>query len=187
MAIRAALGASRARVIATMIREGLLIALVGGLLGAGLATWLVSLMPTLLAGTPRINELAIDWRALAFATSTNLLAACAFSFLPAVVGTRQEVNRMIGAGNRSVTGGHHLLQKALVVGQVALSVLLVGSATLLLRSYYNLTHVETGSTRRASSPFTSGRDGTRIARASRNFRNSSSRNCRSCRTYRPPA
>ena len=144
MAIRAALGASRARVIATMIREGLLIALVGGLLGAGLSTWLVSLMPTLLAATPRINELAIDWRALAFATSTNLLAACAFSFLPGIVGTRQHVNRMIGAGNRSVTGGHHLLQKALVVGQVALSVLLVGSATLLLRSYYNLTHVETG-------------------------------------------
>ncbi len=144
MAIRAALGASRARVIGTVIREGLLVALAGGLLGAALATWLVSLMPVLLEGTPRINELAIDWRALAFATVTNLIAAGAFSFLPAVAATRGQVSRMIAAGGRGVTGGHHFLQKVLVAGQVALSVLLVGSATLLLRSYYNLTHVETG-------------------------------------------
>jgi putative ABC transport system permease protein len=144
MAIRSALGASRSRVIATVTREGLLIALAGGLLGGALATWLVSLMPVFLEGTPRINELALDWRALAFATVTNLLAACAFSFLPAVAGTRGQVSRTIGAGTRSVSGGHHLLQKVLVAGQVALSVLLVGSATLLLRSYYNLTHVDTG-------------------------------------------
>jgi putative ABC transport system permease protein len=143
MAIRTALGASRMRVAATMIREGLLIGLAGSVVGSALATWLVSLMPTMLAGTARINELAIDWRALAFATATSLLAVCAFSLLPALVGTRQDANRVIGSG-RSVAGGHHLLQKALVVGQVALSVVLVGSATLLLRSYYNLTHVETG-------------------------------------------
>jgi putative ABC transport system permease protein len=144
MAIRAALGASRTRVVATMLREGLIIAVAGSVVGAALATWLVSLMPTALAGTARINELAIDWRALAFATATNLLGVCAFSLLPAIAGTRQDANRVIGNGNRSVTGGHHLLQKSLVVGQVALSVVLVGSATLLLRSYYNLTHVETG-------------------------------------------
>ena len=144
MAIRAALGASRARVIGTVVREGLLIALAGGLLGAAFATWLVSLIPVLLDGTPRINELAMDWRALAFATGTTMLAACAFSFVPAVAGTRGPVNRRLGAGSRSVSGGHHGLQKLLVAGQVALSVLLVGSATLLLRSYYNLIHVDTG-------------------------------------------
>jgi predicted permease len=144
LAIRAALGASRARVVGTVTREGLLIALAGGTLGGLLAAWFISAMPAVLATTPRINELGLDWRVAAFVAGTSLLAACIFSFLPALAGTRPEVTRAIAEGSRGVAGGRHLLQKGLVVGQVALSVLLVGSATLLLRSYYNLTHVETG-------------------------------------------
>ena len=84
LAIRAALGASRARAIGTVIREGFLVAAIGGALGAGLAAWLVSLMPTVLAATPRINELRLDWRALAFVAVTSLLAACAFAVVPAL-------------------------------------------------------------------------------------------------------
>ena len=144
LAIRAALGASRARAIGTVIREGFLVAAIGGALGAGLAAWLVSLMPTVLSATPRINELKLDWRALAFVAVTSLLAACAFSLVPALAGWRPQLNRVIASGSRGVAGGHHRVQRLLVVGQVALSVVLVGSATLLLRSYYNLTHVETG-------------------------------------------
>jgi predicted permease len=144
LAIRAALGASRARAIGTVIREGFLVAAIGGALGAGLAAWLVSLMPTLLSTTPRINELRLDWRALAFVAVTSLLAACAFALVPALAGWRPQLNRVIASGSRGVAGGHHRVQRLLVVGQVALSVVLVGSATLLLRSYYNLTHVETG-------------------------------------------
>ena len=144
LAIRSALGASRARAIGTVIREGFLIATLGGALGAALAAWLVSLMPTLLSTTPRINELTLDWRALAFAGATSLLAACAFSVVSALAGSRPQLSRVISAGSRGVAGGQHRLQRLLVVGQVALSVLLVGSATLLLRSYYNLTQVDTG-------------------------------------------
>jgi putative ABC transport system permease protein len=144
LAIRAALGASRARAIGTVIREGVLVAAIGGALGGGLAAWLVSLMPTLLSTTPRINELKLDWRALAFVAVTSLLAACAFALVPALAGWRPQLNRVIASGSRAVAGGHHRVQRLLVVGQVALSVVLVGSATLLLRSYYNLTHVETG-------------------------------------------
>ena len=144
LAIRAALGASRARAIGTVMREAFLIAALGGALGAGLAAWLVSLMPALLSTTPRINELTLDWRALAFVGATSLLAACAFSLVSALAGSRPQLSRVISAGNRSVAGGQHRLQRLLVVCQVALSVLLVGSATLLLRSYYNLTQVDTG-------------------------------------------
>jgi putative ABC transport system permease protein len=144
LAIRAALGASRARGIGTVIREGFLIAAIGGALGAGLAAWIVSLMPTLLSTTPRINELTLDWRALSFVAFTNLLAACAFSVVPALASSRPQLSRVISAGSRGTSGGQHRLQRLLVVAQVALSVLLVGSATLLLRSYYNLTQVETG-------------------------------------------
>ena len=144
LAIRAALGASRARAIGTVVREGLLIAAIGGALGAGLASWLVSLMPAILSATPRINELTLDWRALAFIAVTSVLAACVFGVVPALAGSRPQLNRVIASGSRGVAGGQHRLQRLLVVGQVALSVLLVGSATLLLRSYYNLTQVDTG-------------------------------------------
>ena len=144
MALRVALGASRVRVVATVIREGLLIALVGGGLGALLAGWLLSIMPTILTRTPRINELALDWRALSFVAATSVLAVCAFSLIPAVASTRSTLSPTLAAGSRAIAGGHHRLQRLLVVAQVALSVLLVGSATLLLRSYSNLTRIDTG-------------------------------------------
>jgi putative ABC transport system permease protein len=144
LAIRAALGASRLGVIGTPIREGVIIAALGGITGAILAWWLVSLMPILLVRTPRINELALDWRAVTFAGGISVLAACAFGLVPALAGTRAHFNRAILEGSRGVAGGRHRVQKLLVVSQVAVSVLLVGSATLLLRSYYNLTHVDTG-------------------------------------------
>jgi putative ABC transport system permease protein len=143
LAIRTALGASRARVIGTLVREGVLVALIGGTAGALLAWWFVTMMRTALAQTPRVNELTLDWRSLAFAIATSFVAAILFSIIPALSATRSRVNQMIG-GSRGVIGGRHGLQKALVVAQVAVSVLLVGSATLLVRSYHNLTQIDTG-------------------------------------------
>lgn len=144
LAIRAALGASRARVIGTVVREGVLVAAIGGMLGGLLATWMVTAMPAVLTATPRINELRVDWRLLAFVAVTSVLAACAFSLVPSLAATRSVLADAIAHGGRGVAGGRHLVQKLLVVAQVGLSVLLVGSATLLLRSYYHLTHAETG-------------------------------------------
>ncbi|HEX5216458.1 MAG TPA: ADOP family duplicated permease [Vicinamibacterales bacterium] len=142
--IRTALGGSRARVVGTVLREGLLIAAIGGGLGAALAAWIIAAMPAILTRTPRMNELALDGRGLAFIAATSVLGACVFSLVPAISATRRRAGGVTTAGGRSVAGGKHALQKLLVVGQVALSVLLVGSATLLLRSYYNLTRVDTG-------------------------------------------
>jgi predicted permease len=144
LAVRAALGASRSAVIGTVIREGAIIGLFGSAVGAGLATLLVGVMPALLSATPRINELVLDWRALLFTVATSLAATCGFSVIPAFAGTRAGLNEVMAAGARGVAGGRHRFQQALVICQVALSILLVGAATLLLRSYYNLTRVETG-------------------------------------------
>ena len=150
LAIRAALGASRARVVSTVIREGLLIAFIGGAVAMALAVWLVAAMPAVLSRTPRINELALDWWIVGVGALTSVFAACVFSLVPALAGTRLGLTRVIAGmagmagGSRGVAGGRHQLQKVLVVAQVALSVLLVGSATLLIRSYYNLANVETG-------------------------------------------
>ena len=102
-------------------------------------------MPTLLPRTPRINELTLDWRALAFVALTSVLGGLRVQ--PDAGGRRHASQRfpdrrpLEGAVARADT---MRVQRALVVGQVALSVVLVGSATLLLRSYYNLTHVDTG-------------------------------------------
>ena len=144
LAIRSALGASRARVIGVVVREGLLIAAIGSMLAAAFAGWLIGVMPVVLSRTPRINEVAFDWRALAFAAVTSAAAGLACSLVPVLLGTRARINMVIAGGGRGTTARRHRPQQLLVVTQVALSVLLVGSATLLLRSYHNLTGVDTG-------------------------------------------
>jgi predicted permease len=144
LALRAALGASRGVVVATVVREGLILSVLGGAFGTLLAFWMVSIMPALLAGTPRINELRLDWRALAFVAASSVGAALVCGLVPALAGTRERFAPLVAASSRLVGPVHHRLQRALVVCQVALSVLLVASATLLLRSYYTLTHSETG-------------------------------------------
>jgi putative ABC transport system permease protein len=144
LAVRAALGASRLGAVAAMAREGLIIALAGGAMGTALAVWLTSLMASELSGTPRIDELATDWRALGFALATSLVAATVFSLAPALTATRAGLSHALAARGRAITGRRHRTQKLLVVAQVALSVVLVGSAMLLMRSYYTLTRVDTG-------------------------------------------
>ncbi len=94
---------------------------------------------------PRINELRVDGRALAFAAGTSVLAALFCGLSPAVLATRRLVADLT-RGGRSVAGGAHRLQRLLVVAQVALSVLLCVTATLLVRSYDNLTRVNSGFT-----------------------------------------
>jgi putative ABC transport system permease protein len=144
LAIRAALGASRARVAGVVAREGLLVAALGGVVGALVARWLVAAMPAALSTLPRIDEIALDLRALAFVVAGSVLAAGVFSVIPAVAGARRPPAMLLSGGGRSATARRHGVQKALVVGQVAASVLLVGSASLLLHGYYRLTRVGTG-------------------------------------------
>jgi predicted permease len=144
LAIRTALGASRVRAIGSITREILLITLTGAALGASGAWLMVRSMPAFLSSTARINELALDWRALAFAAGASLLAAVLFSAAAALSGTRAQLNQTIAGGSLRDTGRRYRTQKVLIVGEVAVSLLLVGSATLLLRSYHNLTRVDMG-------------------------------------------
>ncbi len=144
LAVRAALGASRGRAITMVWREGLIIGALGAGLGVVMAIGLVRAIPAILTATPRMNELTLDWRALSFTVVTTLLATVIVSVIPAVVGTRRDLQQMMAVGSRGVAGGRYRFQQGLVLAQVALSVALVGSATLLLRSYYNLTIVDRG-------------------------------------------
>jgi putative ABC transport system permease protein len=144
LAIRAALGASRLRLAGTVVREGLLIAAAGAVAGGALAAWLIDAMPALLPTTPRINELTFDARALGLAALISLIAACAAGLAPAFAATRSAVSDLLTGGARATARTRHRAQQALVVAQVGLTVLLVGSASILLRSYYDLTRADIG-------------------------------------------
>lgn len=144
MAIRSSVGASRGQVIATVMREVLLIAIGGAALGAVAAAASVNLMQKIFADLPRMAELSFDWRALAFAAASSLFAALLFGAIPAFQSTRADLAPVLSESSRSVSGGRRVLQRGLVVAQLALTVLLLASAGLLLRSYANLAHVDAG-------------------------------------------
>jgi predicted permease len=89
-------------------------------------------------------ELSFNWRALAFAVACSLAATVLFGAIPAIQSTRTDLAPLLAESSRSVSGGRRRLQRGLVVAQLAFTVLLLASAGLLLRSYYNLSHVDYG-------------------------------------------
>ena len=144
LSIRQAIGGSRGQIVATLMREVLLIAIAGAVIGGAGGFWLVGLFARVFATIPRMNELVLDWRALAFTTAASCAAALVFGLWPALHATRANLAPQLAEGGRGSSSGRHRIQHLLVVGQIALTVLLIGSAGLMLRSYYNLSHVDTG-------------------------------------------
>ena len=144
MAIRSSVGASRGQVIATVMREVLLIAGGGAAAGAAISVWCVQLISRLFTDLPRMAELTFDWRALAFTAAASLVATVIFGAIPAIQSTRGDLAPLLAESSRSVSGGNRRMQRVLVVAQLAVTVVLLSSAGLLLRSYYNLSHVDAG-------------------------------------------
>ena len=143
-AVRAAIGASRWQVIAAVMREVALIAAGGAIAGAGVAWLLTRLSSTSFAAIPRMSEVALDLRGLAFVAAASTLAALLFGLLPALAATRARVSDLLSGAGRGAAGGRSRLQSAIVVAQLALGVVLAGSAGLLLRSYSALAQTDGG-------------------------------------------
>lgn len=145
LAIRSALGGSRGQVVATVMREMVLLATAGAAAGGVLAWAGVRAAAHLAPGTlPRMAELHFSWLGWLFAVGVSALAALGFGLAPAWAATRPRLAQMLASLNAGAPGGKRRLQRGLVVGQLALTVLLLSSAGLLLRSYYNLSHVRGG-------------------------------------------
>ena len=142
-AIRSAVGASRGQVIMVVMREVAILATVGGIGGAVAALWLTHAIATVFA-IPRISEVGFDRRALLFAAAATAIAAAAFGLVPAIFAIRRRLTSLLSSAGRGVSGGRYRLQGALVVAQIALSVLLAGAAGLLVRSYAALSRVPSG-------------------------------------------
>jgi putative ABC transport system permease protein len=144
LAIRSSLGASRGQLVGAVMREVLLLAAAGAAAGGALAALLVRAVSATFVDLPRLAELRLDWRALAFAAIASLVAAMVFGALPSIQATRSNLASALMGSTRSVTGGRSRWQQGLVVAQLAVAVLLLSGAGLLLRSYVNLTRVDTG-------------------------------------------
>ncbi len=147
MAVRRAVGAGAGTVARHLFAESLLVGLAGALLGAGLAAGGLQLFLALNpAQLPRAATVTLDPRVLAFAGGVSALTALVFGMLPAMRSVQTDLAAALHAGGRSATGGRGArgLRHALVAGEVALSLVLLASAGLLVRSFVGVRAQETG-------------------------------------------
>ena len=147
VAIRAALGASRFRLVRQLLTESVLLALLGGSGGLLLAMWgtdgLVLLSP---AGLPRLNEIAVNEWVLGFTLLVSVIAGVLFGLVPALHASRLELHELLKEGGRGSAdqGGRHRLRSVLVVSEVALALMLLIGAGLMITSVYRLQQVSPG-------------------------------------------
>ena len=149
MAIRAALGASRFRVMRQLLTESTMLALAGGALGLVLSSYgIVAITKLLPKDFPRLNEIGMDWRVFGFTLGVSLFTGFLFGFAPALHLSRADVQEAMKETSRGAAGGARQtrLRHALIVAEVALSVVLLAGAGLLFRSFMRLQEVDAGFT-----------------------------------------
>jgi predicted permease len=154
IAMRLSVGASRLRVVRQMLTESVLLAWLGGALGVALAIWGIRFL-TLLLGDGQSNftlHPELNWRALCVMAALSLLSGVLFGLAPALQATRVDVMPALKETRGGQTGGHHSLWgggmgRLLVVGQIALSLLMLVAAGLFVRTLSNLQSVDIGFSR----------------------------------------
>lgn len=147
IAIRTALGASRRRVIRQLFTESALLAFTGGVVGLMIAFWgLAAITKLLPADFPRLNEIHIDLRVLGFTFAASILTGILFGLVPALQVSRSDVQEAMRETGRGASGSRRQsrFRQALIVVEVALSVVLLAGAGLLFRSFLRLQSVDTG-------------------------------------------
>ncbi|HEU4619760.1 MAG TPA: ABC transporter permease [Gammaproteobacteria bacterium] len=139
LAVRAVLGAGQLRIVRQLLTESVLLAILGGALGIGVAALgirvLLALAP---AGLPRIAAVRLDGSAFSFALALTAVVGLGVGLVPALLAVRRGGRPGLGSGPRSVGASAHRVRRALVVTQVALAVVLLAGAGLLLRSVERL-------------------------------------------------
>jgi len=147
IALRAALGASRARIIRQLLTESVLLAGLGGLLGLLIAKWgtdaLVAAVPQ---NIPRVSTIQLDGVVLGFTLLLSLATGIIFGLVPAWQASHVDLNTALKSGTRGAGGGEgkHRVRNALVMTEVALALILLICASLLIQSFARLGRVDTG-------------------------------------------
>ncbi|MBZ5501892.1 MAG: ABC transporter permease [Acidobacteriia bacterium] len=144
-AIRAALGAGRARIVRQLLVESILLVLAGGAVGVGLASWgtrgLLSILPSAL---PAVARVGINWRVLLFALGVSAVAGILFGMVPALRFSKTNLQEALRESGRGNTGAHHRIQGALVAAEFGLALVLLIAAGLLIRSLEKVWAVNPG-------------------------------------------
>jgi putative ABC transport system permease protein len=146
VALRRALGAAGGRLVGQLLTESVLLAAAGWLAGLTLAAFGVRMLrASAPRGIPRIQNLAIDGGVLCFSAGLSILAAVLFGVLPALHSSRANAHDALKqAAGRGEGHSQRRWSQLLVAGQMALAIILLSGASLLLKSYWHLAHVETG-------------------------------------------
>src|SRR5436190_2354802 len=146
IAIRAAMGASRARVLRQMLTESILLSAIGGVAGLLLSIWLTDVLMSMLPeGAPRLEQVGIDYRVLTFALGVSALTGILFGIVPALQASKLNVTSALKEGGRSGEGHRRTgARSLLLIGEVALSLMLLVGAGLLIKSFLRLQEVRPG-------------------------------------------
>jgi putative ABC transport system permease protein len=147
IAVRLAIGASRARLVRQLLAEAILIAVAGGAAGTLAAVWgLGAVLALVPAEIPRLSDAHIDARVLAFAVAVTALSAIAAGLVPALLASKASLLEVLAEGARSVgPAARQARARALLVGaEAALALVLIAGAGLLARTFQNLRRVDLG-------------------------------------------
>src|SRR5438477_12172675 len=146
IAIRAAMGASRTRVLRQMLTESILLSAIGGVAGLVLSIWLTDVLMSMLPeGAPRLEQVGIDYRVLTFALGVSALTGILFGIVPALQASKLDVTSALKEGGRSGEGHRRTSAPSLLlIGEVALSLTLLVGAGLLIQSFLRLQEVRPG-------------------------------------------
>jgi len=147
IALRAALGASRGRIIRQLLTESVLLSGLGGLLGLLIAQWgTEALVATVPQNIPRVSAIQLDGAVLGFTLLLSLATGIIFGLVPAWQASHVDLNTALKSGTRGAGGteGKHRVRNALVMTEVALALILLICASLLIQSFARLGRVQTG-------------------------------------------
>ena len=149
IAVRMSLGASRGRVIRQLITESLLLGMLGGLLALPFAAWGTIGVERLIPGPMSVYAHIVHWRLkpalLVFTAVVSVACVTIFGLVPAIRGTRANLTASLKTGGRGSVGGRRrLLDRAIVVAQLSLALLLVSAASLLVATLRNVASVDGG-------------------------------------------
>jgi putative ABC transport system permease protein len=147
IAVRAALGAGRSRIVRQLLTESLVLAVAGGLLGLLLAVWSVRALRSVVPDMfPLLQHMSVDLPVLTFTLGLSIITGLLFGVVPAWKSSYADLNTTLKeAGGRSESaGGSHRVRSVLLASEVALAVLLSVSAGLLIRSFVRVTSVSPG-------------------------------------------
>ncbi|HWA94120.1 MAG TPA: ABC transporter permease [Terracidiphilus sp.] len=151
MAVRAAVGASRSRIIRQLLTESVLLAAIGGVLGLLLAYVGDRILTTQMTqyhrfSIPNASVVNIDWRVLLYSLGLTLLTGVVFGLAPAFAASKTDLNESLreSGANSSADSGRRRLRNGLVMSEIALALVLLTGAGLLVRTFLGLMHVDLG-------------------------------------------